>query len=349
MSWTLSQLAEALEADVLGDPDLVVTGAADPAVARADQIAVALSPKMAEAVAASNARAAIVWPGADLVQLGLDGALAMQGGGLGLVRVTQALDPDDGFWPGQHPSAAIHETARIGEGVDIGPFAVIGPNVVIGAGTRIGPQVNVAAGARVGAECRLHAGAKVGQRCQIGDRVTLQMNAAIGPDGFSFKTVGVSHEETVMRTIGRKPLTPPEDGTRHKAASLGGVILGDDVEVGANSAIDAGTLRPTVVGRGTKIDNLVHIGHNCIIGEDTLLCGMVGIAGSSIVGDRVIFAGQTGLADHRTVGNDVLIAAGTKVLSDVPDGSVMQGYPARPMAELRREQKGIKRLLSGLS
>jgi len=170
----------------------------------------------------------------------------------------------------------------------------------------------------------------------------LAPNAVIGGDGFSFVTATPSIAETGRRTLGKTPFAPIPDATQNRIHSLGGVIIGDDVEVGANATIDAGTIRATEIGSGTKIDNLVQVGHNVVVGRDCLLCAQTAIAGSSRIGDRSILGGKSGVADHVDVGQDSLLGGAAIVLSDVPQGSFMMGYPAKPMLRYRAEQRALR-------
>jgi len=194
--------------------------------------------------------------------------------------------------------AVIDPSAVIEDSVSIGPFVAIGPGARIGRATVILPHVTIAAHARIGAECLLHPGVRIGERVEIGDRVILHHNCSIGADGFSF----------AIPEPGSPP--PPGDPRISRIASLGTVILGPDVEVGANSCIDRGTIEATSVGAGTKIDNLVMIAHNNQIGEGCLIAGRVGVSGSCRIGNRVILAGGVGIADHVTIGDDAVVLAG---------------------------------------
>lgn len=340
---TVGRVAEALGARAAGDLSLPVTGAAEPSEAGPQDLALALAPRWGEALARGRARAALVWPEADWQALGLQAAIFAPRGRLAMSRLTQLLD-EPPLPPGIHPSAVIDPTARLGAGVGVGPLAVIGAGAVVGAGTLIGPQATVAAGASLGEACVIHAGARIGRRVRIGDRCILQPNCVIGGDGFSFVTEAPSNAEQARETLGASEVAAAPDPTWHRIHSLGGVEIGDDVEVGAGSTIDAGTIRPTRIGSGTKIDNGVIVGHNCVVGRHALLCGRVGIAGSTVVGDRVVLAGGVGLADNITIGDDAVITAGSGVLSNVPKGRVMMGYPATRMDAQIESYKALRRL-----
>jgi UDP-3-O-[3-hydroxymyristoyl] glucosamine N-acyltransferase len=343
MDLTVGRIAEALGAEAQGDLRLPVTGAAEPSEAGPDQLALALAPAWGEALSRGRARAALLWPGADWRALGLEAAIFAPRGRLAMSRLTRMLD-EPPLQAGIHPSAVIDPTAHLGEGVGIGPLAVIGAGAVVGNGALIGPQATVAAGARLGEGCVVHAGARIGRRVTIGARVILQPNCVIGGDGFSFVTEAPSNAEVARETLGATDVATTADPTWHRIHSLGGVEIGDDVEVGACSTIDAGTIRPTRIGDGTKIDNGVIVGHNVVVGRHCLLCGRVGIAGSTVVGDRVVLAGGVGLADNLLIGDDAVITAGSGVLSNVPKGRVMMGYPATRMDAQIESYKALRRL-----
>ena len=343
MSLTIKEIADALGAEILGNGDLPVTRPAEPQSAGPDELALAMSPRYAEALAAGHARTAILWDGADWQALGLEAALVVRRPRLAMARLTQTFDNVE-YPSGVHSTAIIGDGAEVGEGVSIGPFCVIGPGARIGAGTVLLEHVSLAAGSEIGAGGLCHAGVRIGRRVRIGARVILQPNVVIGADGFSFVTEGPSNEERGFAGAGRAPLEPPQDATRHRIHSLGGVEIGDDVEIGANSTVDAGTIRPTRIGRGTKVDNLVQVGHNVVVGEDCVLCAQAAIAGSTVIGDRVVMGGKSGAKDNIRVGRDVVLAGGAIVLADVADGQFMMGYPAEPMAQFRARQRALRRL-----
>src|SRR4029453_11372687 len=192
---------------------------------------------------------------------------------------------------GIHPSAHVDPTAVLGEGVHVGALAVVGPRVRVGARTILHAHVVVYADAVIGADCLLHAGAHVRERCRLGDRVVLQNGAVVGGDGFGFARDG--------------------PGRQHKNPQGGSGVVEGDVEIGALSAVDRAALHETRVGRGTKIDNLVQVGHSVVIGCDSVRAGQVGIAGSTTLGERVTLAGQVGVAGHLTLGDGVIATAQT--------------------------------------
>lgn len=342
MSHTIRDIATALGAEAAGDLALTVTHAAEPQSAGVDALALAMSPKYAEGLAKGQAQVALVWPGADWQALGLKAAIFAPRGRLAMAGLSAIFDPGPEIAAGIHPLSVIHPEAVIGEGAAIGPFVTIGRAVVIGANARIASHVSIAEGARIGADALILQGARIGARVVIGDRFICQPGAVIGSDGFSFVTPEKSGVEEIRETLGSRAEINAQSWTR--IHSLGSVAIGDDVEIGANACIDRGTIRDTVIGSGTKLDNLVHIGHNVQVGRDCLLCGQVGIAGSSRIGDRVVLAGQCGVNDNIFVGDDVIAGGGTKIFTNAPAGRVLLGYPAVKMESHIEIQKALRRL-----
>jgi UDP-3-O-[3-hydroxymyristoyl] glucosamine N-acyltransferase len=224
---------------------------------------------------------------------------------------------------GRAASAQIHPTARLEAGVTVDPLAVIGPRAEIGTGTLIGPCTIIGPDVRIGRECVISANASVLQAL-IGDRVVIHPGVRIGQDGFGYLPNPKGHQKIPQ--------------TRR-------VVIQDDVEIGANTTIDRGATRDTVIGEGTKIDNLVHIAHNCIIGRHCLITGQVGISGSVTVGDFAMFGGQAGVADHLTIGAGAMIGARAGVMSNVPAAARWLGYPAEPAIEWKRGVATVRRLV----
>jgi len=338
----LSDIAAALGARLEGDGGLWITGAAEPAMAGPDDLALALRPEYTDGLAQGEARAALLWDGADWRAHGLRAALYVPRPRYALAHLTRALDPGPAIAPGIHPSAVIDPDARIGAGAAIGPLAVIGAGAVIGARARIGALCSIAAGAIIGDDAMLAEGVRIAARVRIGDRFIAQPGAVIGGDGFSFVTPDRSAVEAVRASLGDRAGTAGQGWTR--IHSLGGVEIGDDVEVGANSAIDAGTIRATRIGSGSKLDNLVHVGHNVTLGRDCMLCGQVGIAGSSRLGDRVVLGGQCGVNDNIFIGDDVIAGGASKIFTNVPAGRVVLGSPAVRMETQIEINKALRRL-----
>jgi UDP-3-O-[3-hydroxymyristoyl] glucosamine N-acyltransferase len=210
--------------------------------------------------------------------------------------------------PGIHPLAHVAGTAVVSPDAFIGPFAVIAEGARVGARTLVHPHAVVGRDAQIGDDCMIHSRVSIRERVQIGNRVTVQDGAVIGSDGFGFA---------------RRP-----DGTHHKIPQIGGVVIEDDVEVGANATIDRPAVGETRIGSGTKIDNLVQVAHGVTIGRDVLLAAQVGIAGSTTIEDRVTLAGQVGVSGHITIGKGTIATAQTGIPNSVDAGSFISGYPA---------------------
>jgi len=347
--FTVREISDALAAEAAGALDLTITKAAEPQDAGPDALAMAMSPKYAEALSAGAARVALVWEGADWQAMGLEAAIFVARPRLAMGGVTRMLDRGQREAPGIHPSAVIDPTAEIGEHVTIGPLTVVGPNAVIGAGSLIGAHCFIGADVTLGVDANLREMVSIGARVTIGDRFRAQPGARVAADGFSYVTAETSGVENVRKTLGDQGETESQPWLR--IHSLGSVRIGNDVEIGANCTIDNGTIRDTVIGNGTKLDNQVHIGHNCRIGDDCLLCGQTGLSGSVDIGNNVVLGGQCGVADNLFVGDRVIAGGGTKILSNVPAGRVVMGYPAVKMdthTEMYKAQRRLPRLMRDL-
>ena len=217
---------------------------------------------------------------------------------------------------GVHAFAFVDPSATLGADVSVAPFVCIGAGAVVGARTVLHPHVAIGPQARIGEDCVLHAHASVRDRVILGHRVTLQNGAVIGGEGFGFATRA--------------------DGTHQKIPQVGSVVIGDDVEIGANSTVDRPAIGETRIGSGTKIDNLVHIAHGVKIGRNVRLAALVGIAGSSILEDDVVLAGQVGVINHVRVGRGAQVASKSAVMSDLEGGQTYAGIPAVPIGQWRR-------------
>ena len=321
MNVTVRQLAEWVRGEVLGDPDLAIANARTLTEAEPGDITFVETSKHLTAWHASKASAAVVGASVPL-------------NGRPVIRVADPLMAfaDIVRQLRGHPAepsglidatAHVHPSARLAPGVTVGPFAVIGE------GTQIGENTAVHAGTVIGRFCKLgrdsvlHPRVVLYDDCVLGDRVHVHSGVILGADGFGYRT---------------------QNGRHIKVPQLGWVEIEDDVEIGAGSAIDRGTFGPTRIGAGTKIDNLVQIGHNCKIGRFNLLCGQVGIAGSCTTGDYTVMAGQVGVADHITIGSKVVVGAKSGVLCDIPEGSTVFGLPAGPSNEQLRMLLTLKKV-----
>jgi UDP-3-O-[3-hydroxymyristoyl] glucosamine N-acyltransferase len=239
--------------------------------------------------------------------------------------VQKLVPPPIRFAAGIHPTAVVAESARLGREVYIQPQVVIEPGAVIGDRTVIGAGSYIGHECHVGADCLFYAQVTLRERTRVGARVILHPGVVLGADGFGFENVR---------------------GERQKIPQVGTVELGDDVEIGANSCVDRGRFGTTRIGRGTKIDNLVQIGHNCVIGEHCVICAGTGIAGSVVVGNYVTLAGQVGVVGHITIGDRAIIGAQSGVAHDVPPDTLMLGSPAVPHMEFKRTVAALHKLPS---
>ncbi|GAA5069273.1 UDP-3-O-(3-hydroxymyristoyl)glucosamine N-acyltransferase [Roseibacterium beibuensis] len=344
MAHRIKDIAAALGAEALGAADISITGVAEPAKAGPGDLALAMSERYAAGLAEGAARAAVIGPGMDWQALGLEAAIVAPRPRYAMAHLTSALDPGPQIAPGIHPTAVVDPSASIDLGAAIGPFVVIGAGVVIGRNARIASHVSIAEGTVIGDDALLHAGVRIAARVHIGHRVIVQPGAVLGGDGFSFVTPEKSRVEATRESLGKASAEEIEAQSWTRIHSLGGLRIGDDVEIGANAAIDRGTVADTVIGDGTKVDNLVHIGHNCRIGRDCLLCGQVGFAGSATLGDRVVLGGQCGVSDNIEIGSDVVAAGATKIYSNVPAGRMLMGSPAVKMDTHVEMYKALRRL-----
>jgi UDP-3-O-[3-hydroxymyristoyl] glucosamine N-acyltransferase len=318
---TVRQLAEWVRGEVLGDPDLAISNARSLNDAGPGDITFVETDKNLTAWNASKASAAVV-------------GTSVPVNGRPVIRVADPLmafadivkhlrgrpEEPHGLI---HATADIHPTARLASGVSVGPFAVIGE------GTEIGENSTVQAGVVIGRSCKLGRDTVIHPRvvlyddCILGDRVIVHSGVILGADGFGYRV---------------------QQGRHVKIPQLGWVEIENDVEIGACSTIDRGTFGPTRIGAGTKIDNLVMVGHNCRIGKHNILCGQVGLAGSCTTGDYTVLAGQAGIADHINIGAQVVVGAKSGVLCDIPNGTTVFGYPAGPGHEQMRHTVNLKRI-----
>jgi len=314
-------IAQALGGRLDGDGAIEIGRLVHPTQAeRPSDLALAMSKDAAAALAGSRAQAAVVFEKNPAPEGSFRALIAVEETRLALAKLTELFDPGPAHDRRIHPTAVIAADAVLGEGVSIGAYTVVGARSHIGAGTVVLPHVTIGADVALGANCQIHPGVCIGDRVSIGDRVIIQAHAVVGSDGFSY----------APDLMSEKAFTPGIKLTR--IHSLGTVEIGDDVEIGAHTAIDRATLETTRIGNGTKIDNHVHIGHNVSIGESCLICGKVGIAGSVTVGDRVRIGGGVGIGDHLQVGEQAIIGAGSGIGSNIEAGAFVWGTPALPHA-----------------
>jgi UDP-3-O-[3-hydroxymyristoyl] glucosamine N-acyltransferase len=342
MAHSVNEIAVALGAQAFGKTDLLIDGVAEPATAGPRDLALAMDAKYADGIAKGHSKVAMLWPGADWRALGLEAAIIAPRPRFAMSGLTAMMDLGQGYEAGIHPSAVIDPTATIGANVTIGAFCVIGPRANIGEGSILGPQCSIGTEAVLGAGAYLRDHVSIGARVIIGTGFIAQPGARVGGDGFSFVTPEESAVERARDSLGDQGELSAQSWAR--IHSLGSVQIGNDVELGANSCIDRGTIRDTKIGNGVKFDNLAQIGHNVVIGNDCLICAQVGVAGSTQIGNNVVLGGQTGVSDNVFIGDHVITGGATKVLANVPAGRVMLGYPAMKMETHREVYKALRRL-----
>ena len=310
--FTLGRIAEAIGATLEGDPARVVHGVAPLDIAGPEQVSFLANPRYQRAAAQSSAGAIVVSRNVEGLPQALLRVDSPQAALIALLRL---------FHPEPPAAAGIHSTAVVATGAHVDPTAAVGACAVVeaearvGARSRVGALCFVGAGAVLGDDVVLHPRVVVAEGVRIGNRVIVHPGAVLGADGFGYAFDGIMHR---------------------KIPQVGGVHIEDDVEIGANSTVDRATLGETRIGRGTKIDNLVQVGHNCDVGEDVILVAQVGVSGSCKIGNRAVLAGQVGLADHVTVGAGAILTAQSGVPNDVPEGKVWSGSPSRPSGEAKR-------------
>lgn len=240
-----------------------------------------------------------------------------------------------------HSSAVIDMSSKVSKTASIGANVFLGKNSSIGENSIVYPNAFIGANVNLGKNCIIYSNVSIYDYSQIGNNVIIHSNSVIGADGYSYVTEEESNLEKIRKGDSTLNL---ERQVQNKIPAIGNVIIEDDVEIGANTCVDKGTIGPTIIGAGSKIDNLVQIAHNCKVGKDCLIVGQVGFAGSVEVGDRVVVGGQVGFADNLKLGNDVVIVARSGVHSDIPDKSVYMGMPAVPYMEYFKNDKNMKRL-----
>ena len=336
-TFTLEQIAQITGGMLSKASDVAITRIAPPLLADENTLALALGEDEIGHLTSTKAKAALVPLGVNI-----DGfsTIEVERPRLAMMKLITMFYEEPHTNSGIHPSATVHPTAKIGENVSLGPNVVIGEYAQIGNNTKILANGYIGNGAIIGSDCFFHPGVNIGDRVKVGNKVILNHGVSLGADGFSFVTENPNNIEQA-----RKDGEIKENDVEQvifKIPSIGSVIIGDNVEIGANSCIDRGTIENTIVGDNTKIDDLVMIGHNCRIGKGCMIVSQVGIAGSCVIGDRVVIAGQAGLADHISIGDDTIVAAQAGVSKSFPAKSIVVGSPAVPRKEFIKQLKILK-------
>jgi UDP-3-O-[3-hydroxymyristoyl] glucosamine N-acyltransferase len=300
----LGELAIRLGAELRGDAELEVTGLKGIEEAGRSEVTFVANPRYAALARTTQAAAVLVEPGFQEISTA---TLRLENPYLAFSRALGFFYQPPVYPAGVHPTAVIDISAEIGQGAHVGAFVVVGPQVRIGSHATLLPHVVLYPGVQVGDHFFAHAHAVVRENCILGDHVTLENGAIVGADGFGFAKNELGHWEKI-----------PQSGP---------VRIGNRVDVQANACIDRATVGMTEIGDGSKVDNLVQIGHGSKVGQNTLVCAQTGLAGSSVIGNNVILAGQTGIANHCAVGDGVILTAQSAVSHDVPAGKVISGSP----------------------
>ncbi len=320
MPFTAAQLAEKLQGEVLGDGSVALTGFAPADCAQPGDLTFAEKETYFAAAEQSQATAILVPAGFTSTAKVL---IRVANPRVAVAKLLPLFFPPDEHAPGVHPSAHIAASAQVD------PTAHIGPNCVIGERVKIGARAMLHGGNHVGRDCQLgddvclFPNVVIYPKCQIGHRVAIHAGTVIGSDGYGYVF---------------------DEGRHRKMQQVGNIIINDDVEIGANAAIDRGALGATIIGQGTKIDNLVHIAHNVVIGRNCLVMGQVGFAGSTRLGDYCVIASQSGIAGHLKLGNQAMVGAKSGVMRDIPDKGTVLGIPAMPDKQTKRQMIALQQL-----
>ncbi len=305
-AFTVQQLAELVAGEVEGDASRRVEGVASVDRAGPTDLTFVIDERYAQRLGARSVGACLVAPGMHLEANGTS-YIRVESPELAFSKLLGVFHPEHRPAPGVHPTAIVGRGTRIGAGASIGPYVTIGDNTAIGSGTLVGPHTHIDDDVVIGNDCRIGPGCTILHDTAVGNRVRIYTGVRLGVDGFGY--------------------TPGADGR---------CIVHDDVEIGANGTVDRGALGDTVIGQGTKIDNLVHVGHNVRVEDNCIIVAQAGIAGSVDIGAGTHIGGQAGVAGHLTIGAGARIAGQAGVFGDVPAGETYSGYPARPHRESLR-------------
>lgn len=319
-TFTAQQIAEHLDAEVIGNRDLSISGFAPADSAKPGDLTFAENESYFARARLSAACAVLV---SDDFPPGNKTLIRVASARVAFAQVLPLFFPEAAFAPGIHPSSVVSESAEVAASAHIGPYCVVGERVRVGPGAVLIAQVHVGDDCTIGDDCRLFPHVTLYQRSHLGRRVRIHAGAVIGADGFGYVHDGVEHR---------------------KVPQVGQVQIHDDVEIGANTTIDRAALGATIICKGTKIDNLVQVAHNVTIGEHSILVAQVGVAGSTKIGNNVTVAGQAGIAGHLRIGDRVTLAAQSGVMHHIPEGQKWMGSPAQPDRITKRQLLAIERL-----
>src|ERR1700693_5536597 len=336
---TLGEIASYVGGQLFGDASVRIKRVIHPTLVQDEtDLALVLSSSAASLLASGKISNAVL---AEQVEVRLTpNQIVVKRPRLVLARLLELFERPVHVAPGVHSSAVIDASATVGQSVSIGPFCWVGPNSKIEDHCRLVAHVSIGADVTIGEQTLLHAGVAIGDRCQIGNRVIIQPNATIGGDGFAYVTPEPGSIESARATGEVRSFNTE----LVRINSIGNVVIEDEVEIGAGTCIDRGSLGETRIGRESKLEKLVQVGHNTVIGSNCLIVSQVGLGGSSSVGNRVVIGGQSGLPDHVTVGDDAVIHARSGITGPVPEKAAMIGIPALPLREFMDKEVKMRRL-----
>ncbi|MFH1678807.1 MAG: UDP-3-O-(3-hydroxymyristoyl)glucosamine N-acyltransferase [Candidatus Omnitrophota bacterium] len=323
MQTTVREIADFLGGEVIGDGKAVINGVSGIKEAKEGDITFLSNPRYNHLISQTRASAIII-----STEFSADDKTLIRVGNPSLAfdKIVNKFYPQKLVHPkGIHPNAIISGSAKLSAGVSIGACTVVEDNAVIGDNTVIYPGCYIGRGSRIGSNTLIYANVSIRESITVGNRVVIQSGSVIGSDGFGFIT---------------------QDGRHQRIPQIGTVVIEDDVEIGANVTIDRARFDKTIIGKGVKIDNLVHIAHNVVIGQNSIIIAQVGISGSTVIGNNVTLAGQAGIAGHISIGDNTTVAGKAGVTKSVPPNTVVSGYPARPHSIARRINAYIQNLPS---
>tara|TARA_B100000963_G_scaffold146073_1_gene127246 strand:- start:132 stop:1184 length:1053 start_codon:yes stop_codon:yes gene_type:complete len=339
---TLENISSSIGGTLEGNPKLSVARPSEPKLAQEIHLALALSDQYIKEISLGKAKAALFTKRVNWKELKLEGAIFLDKGKGALYKVNKLFHLPLKEIEGVSSSAVVDQTAKIGKNVNIGPFTYVGANCVIGDNVTIFSNVSIMNNVTIEKGSVLYPGARVFENVKIGKNVICNANVVIGSDGFSFVSDTGEGVEKVM--LARSDKVKMNLNHYLKVESLGSVEIHDNVEIGASCCIDKGTISNTIIGEGTKIDNLVHIAHNVKLGRNCLICGQVGIAGSAVIGDRVVMGGQSGVGDNIEVGSDVILGGKTGLSVNAKSNQFLMGNPAMLKSRNIKSYMAFRRL-----
>jgi len=325
-SYTIQQINEILKGELVGNTDKTISGPEELSKANKHQISIIGNRKYVSLWENSKASAAVVNDNLEILAGENRALIKVKNADLAMAKLLELFNPEPPqFDENIHPTAVIHKSAIINEGCKIGANCYVGKNVVLGKDVILYPNVTIFDETKIGSNTTIWSGTVIRERCEIGNNCIFHTNVSIGADGFGYR--------------------PSEDGRGLvKIPQIGNVIIGNYVEIGANSTVDRAKFSSTIIGDGCKIDNLVQIAHNCILGRSCIMAGSSGLAGSVTLGDGVIIGGSSSIKDHVTIHSGAVVGGGSGVMNDVAAGKTVVGYPATDSRDMFRQWVALRKL-----